>query len=138
MLLPLFTRHSHFTHMIKTKGFSKLKVQKSNSRVQGQDGRVNSYSEVLIGGNTQGECHVKMKKAQGMGIFTLESLSEKAQGVTITDCHAGNPCVHICDPTSQTNGRRANYGRALMDFTGLSLDKPELLISSFEHKLLFS
>ncbi|GJX75498.1 hypothetical protein Tco_0314093 [Tanacetum coccineum] len=36
--------------------------------------------------------------AQGMGIFTLESLSEKAQGVTITDCHAGNPCVHICDP----------------------------------------
>ncbi|GJY57623.1 hypothetical protein Tco_0456738 [Tanacetum coccineum] len=74
----------------------------SNSRVQEQDGRVNSYSEVLIGGNTQGECHVNMKKAQGMGIFTLESLLEKAQGVTITDCHAGNPCVHICDPTSQS------------------------------------
>ncbi|GKD40634.1 hypothetical protein Tco_1260841 [Tanacetum coccineum] len=87
---------------VKTKGFSKLKVQKSNSRVQEQDGRVNSYSKVLIGGNPQGECHVNMKKAQGMGIFTLESLSEKAQGVTITDCHAGNPCVHICDPTSQS------------------------------------
>ncbi|GKB60469.1 hypothetical protein Tco_0916655 [Tanacetum coccineum] len=87
---------------VKTKGFSKLKVQKSNSRVQEQDGRVNSYSEVLIGGNPQGECHVNMKKAQGMGIFTLESLLGKAQGVTITDCHAGNPCVHICDPTSQS------------------------------------
>ncbi|GJX58159.1 hypothetical protein Tco_0289549 [Tanacetum coccineum] len=72
---------------VKTKGFSKLKVQKSNSRVQEQDGRVNSYSEVLISGNPQGECHVNMKKAQG---------------VTITDCHAGNPCVHICDPTSQS------------------------------------
>ncbi|GJW40196.1 hypothetical protein Tco_0066041 [Tanacetum coccineum] len=129
---------------VKTKGFTKLKVQKSNSRVQEQDGRVNSYSEVLIGGNTQGECHVNMKKAQGMGIFTLESLSEKAQGVTITDCHAGNPCVHICDPTSQSKypmigmnkgwrlkgacksaqtleakGRGAYNGRAPMDFTGL-------------------
>ncbi|GJV96158.1 hypothetical protein Tco_1547735 [Tanacetum coccineum] len=82
--------------MIKTKGFSKLKVQKSNSRVQEQDGRVNSYSEVLIGGNTQGECHVNMKKAQGIGIFTLESLSEKAQGVTITDCHAGH--IRRCAP----------------------------------------
>ncbi|GJS94463.1 hypothetical protein Tco_0801431 [Tanacetum coccineum] len=70
--------------------------------VQEQDGRVNSYSEVLIGGNPQGECHVNMKKAQGMGIFTLESLLGKAQGVTITDCHAGNLCVHICDPTSQS------------------------------------
>ncbi|GKA76605.1 hypothetical protein Tco_0783066 [Tanacetum coccineum] len=53
---------------------NQAKVQKSNSRVQEQDGRVNSYSEVLIGGNPQGECHVNMKKAQGMGIFTLESL----------------------------------------------------------------
>ncbi|GJV65428.1 reverse transcriptase domain-containing protein [Tanacetum coccineum] len=43
-----------------------------------------------------------MKKAQGMGIFTLESLLGKAQGVTIMDFHAGNPCVHICDPTSQS------------------------------------
>ncbi|GKE61644.1 hypothetical protein Tco_1512011, partial [Tanacetum coccineum] len=59
----------------KTRGFSKLKVQKSNSKVQDQDGKVNTSSEVLIGGNPQGECHVTMKKAQGIGIFTLESLS---------------------------------------------------------------
>ncbi|GKC50135.1 hypothetical protein Tco_1072880 [Tanacetum coccineum] len=59
----------------KTRGFSKLKVQKSNSRVQDQDGKINTSSEVLIGGNPQGECHVNMKKAQRMGIFTLGSLS---------------------------------------------------------------
>ncbi|GJY10178.1 hypothetical protein Tco_0378363 [Tanacetum coccineum] len=44
----------------------------------------------------------QLRKAQRMGIFTLDSHSEKAQGVIITDCHAGNPCVHICDPTSQS------------------------------------
>ncbi|GKC66724.1 hypothetical protein Tco_1099322 [Tanacetum coccineum] len=55
-------------------------------------------SNKLIGANPHGECHVGLEIAQGMGIFTLESLSEKAQGVTITDCHAGNPCVHIYDP----------------------------------------
>ncbi|GKB89865.1 hypothetical protein Tco_0962137 [Tanacetum coccineum] len=59
----------------KTRGFSKLKVQKSNSRVQDQDGKINTSSEVLIGGNPQGECHVNMKKAQRMGIFTLGSFS---------------------------------------------------------------
>ncbi|GJZ38868.1 hypothetical protein Tco_0585431 [Tanacetum coccineum] len=46
---------------------------------------------------------VEERKAQGKGHFTLNLLSEKAQGVTITDCHAGNPCVHICDPTAKTN-----------------------------------
>ncbi|GJT22802.1 hypothetical protein Tco_0892739 [Tanacetum coccineum] len=35
--------------------------------------------------------------------IALDLLSEKAQGVTITDCHAGNPCVHICDPTAKSN-----------------------------------
>ncbi|GJZ61270.1 hypothetical protein Tco_0617407, partial [Tanacetum coccineum] len=59
----------------KTRGFSKLKIQKSNSRVQDQDGKINTSSEVLIGGKPQGECHVNVKKAQGMGLFTLESLS---------------------------------------------------------------
>ncbi|GJS11350.1 reverse transcriptase domain-containing protein [Tanacetum coccineum] len=80
----VLTIHHHLRHLTqgKTRGFSKLKIQKSNSRVQDQDGKVNTSSEVLIGGNPQEECHITMKKAQGMGIFTLESLSEKAQGVT--------------------------------------------------------
>ncbi|GKF03913.1 hypothetical protein Tco_0034581, partial [Tanacetum coccineum] len=62
------------TVKVKTKGKAKLRVKEAR------------------------ECLVDVKKAQGMGIFRLESLLEKAQGVTITDCHAGNPCVHICDP----------------------------------------
>ncbi|GKE09531.1 hypothetical protein Tco_1413082 [Tanacetum coccineum] len=49
------------------------------------------------------ECHVDSKKAQGCLVFTLQVLSEKAQGVTITDCRAGNPCVHICDPMAKAN-----------------------------------
>ncbi|GJV91506.1 hypothetical protein Tco_1539319 [Tanacetum coccineum] len=39
---------------------------------------------------------------------------------------------------SQAHGRGSKDGRDPKDFTGLSLDKPELLISSLEHKLLFS
>ncbi|GKD09440.1 hypothetical protein Tco_1189125 [Tanacetum coccineum] len=49
------------------------------------------------------ECHMDSKKAQGCVVFTLQVLSEKAQGVAITDFHAGNPCVHICDPTTKAN-----------------------------------
>ncbi|GJZ52636.1 hypothetical protein Tco_0607151 [Tanacetum coccineum] len=71
--------------------------------------------EVLIGGNPQGECHVNMKKAQGMGIFTLESLSEKAQDVTITDCHAGNPFWKVRQSWKGSQG-----------LNWLSKDKPEL------------
>ncbi|GKA59771.1 hypothetical protein Tco_0759084 [Tanacetum coccineum] len=56
---------------VKQGALSKLKVQKSNLRVQDQDGKINTSSEVLIGGNPQGKCHVNMKKAQRMGIFKL-------------------------------------------------------------------
>ncbi|GJZ50785.1 hypothetical protein Tco_0605300 [Tanacetum coccineum] len=35
--------------------------------------------------------------------------------------------------STKLNGRRAYNGRALMDFYWLISDKPELLISSFEH-----
>ncbi|GJU42298.1 hypothetical protein Tco_1195255 [Tanacetum coccineum] len=36
-------------------------------------------------------------------IFTLIILSEEAHKCHITDCQAGNPCVHICDPTAMIN-----------------------------------
>ncbi|GKB10795.1 hypothetical protein Tco_0844718, partial [Tanacetum coccineum] len=42
-------------------------------------------------------------KAQGCVGFTLLALTQVTQGVTITDCHAGNPYVHICDPTAKAN-----------------------------------
>ncbi|GJR56328.1 hypothetical protein Tco_1406849 [Tanacetum coccineum] len=61
-------------------------------------GRVNISLLASYWLNPSKRGHVGLKIAQGIGIFTLESLLEKAQGVTITDCHAGNPCVHICDP----------------------------------------
>ncbi|GJS47362.1 reverse transcriptase domain-containing protein [Tanacetum coccineum] len=96
------------------------------------------------------ECHVGLKKAQGKGYFALILLSKEAQAVSITVCQAGNPCELISDPTVETlisslstlasvlaeallNGRRAYNGRAPMDFYWLISDKPELLISSFEH-----
>ncbi|GJY18936.1 hypothetical protein Tco_0390427, partial [Tanacetum coccineum] len=45
------------------------------------------------------ECHVGLKKAQRKWQFTLEVHSEETQGVSTTDCHAGNPCELISDPT---------------------------------------
>ncbi|GJU92586.1 reverse transcriptase domain-containing protein [Tanacetum coccineum] len=57
----------------KTRGFSKLKVQKSNSRVQDQDGKINTSSEVLIGGNPQGECHVNIQP------FSVSSAEESTK-----------------------------------------------------------
>ncbi|GJX94286.1 hypothetical protein Tco_0348872, partial [Tanacetum coccineum] len=47
--------------------------------------------------------HVEEEKHIRKLKIALDLLSEKAQGVTITDCHAGNPCVHICDPTAKAN-----------------------------------
>ncbi|GKB14203.1 hypothetical protein Tco_0848126 [Tanacetum coccineum] len=35
--------------------------------------------------------------------FTLELLSKEAQPVTITDCHAGNPCELEIDLTAKSN-----------------------------------
>ncbi|GKD36415.1 hypothetical protein Tco_1251924, partial [Tanacetum coccineum] len=43
------------------------------------------------------------RKAQVKPSFVLISLSEEAHICHITDCHAGNPCVHICDPTAYNN-----------------------------------
>ncbi|GJX94371.1 reverse transcriptase domain-containing protein [Tanacetum coccineum] len=54
-------------------------------------------SKALIG-SLSSNASLDLVKAQREWKFALQVLSEKAQGVTITDCHAGNPCVHICDP----------------------------------------
>ncbi|GJW61314.1 reverse transcriptase domain-containing protein [Tanacetum coccineum] len=43
------------------------------------------------------------RKAQVKPCFVLISLSEEAHICHIMDCHAGNPCVHICDPTAYNN-----------------------------------
>ncbi|GJV68844.1 ribonuclease H-like domain-containing protein [Tanacetum coccineum] len=43
------------------------------------------------------------KKPRTQSQSQEKSTLKRAQGVTITDCHAGNPCVHICDPTAKAN-----------------------------------
>ncbi|GKB16643.1 hypothetical protein Tco_0850566 [Tanacetum coccineum] len=85
--------------MVKRWGKSKLKGTKDNSRSLLQDGR----ARIVIQAFLIKEAHIDSKKAQGCVVFTLQVLLEKAQGVTITDCHAGNPCVHICDPMAIIN-----------------------------------
>ncbi|GJW26767.1 putative reverse transcriptase domain-containing protein [Tanacetum coccineum] len=53
-----------------------------------------------IGQSQQGMPRWLEEKAQGMGNVALYSLSEQAQEHH-TDCHAGNPCELISDPTTQ-------------------------------------
>ncbi|GJS58331.1 hypothetical protein Tco_0653115 [Tanacetum coccineum] len=60
------------------------------------------HSSTLLANSNKGMPH-GLKEAQEKRGFTLLALLEKAQGVTIIDCHAGNSCVHICDPTVKTN-----------------------------------
>ncbi|GKE08322.1 hypothetical protein Tco_1411873 [Tanacetum coccineum] len=57
------------------------------------------------------------EKAQERWDFTLDTLSEEAQAVSITDCQAGNP---------------SSYGRASKDLYWLIIDKPELVDCSLE------
>ncbi|GJZ46737.1 hypothetical protein Tco_0600569 [Tanacetum coccineum] len=66
-------------------------------------GKVKTSLKPLIG-----QCPTKnatwiVKKAQGMKLFTLEVHSEEAQPVTITDCHADNPCELRYDLTAKIN-----------------------------------
>ncbi|GKE86809.1 hypothetical protein Tco_1560551, partial [Tanacetum coccineum] len=83
---------------VKTKGLFSIKGQIGQFAGSSTHGRVNISLLASDWLNPSKRGYVGLKISQGMGIFTLESLSEKAQGVTITDCHAGNPCVHLCDP----------------------------------------
>ncbi|GJU38205.1 hypothetical protein Tco_1191162, partial [Tanacetum coccineum] len=43
------------------------------------------------------------KKAQERWDFTLLTLTKKEQGVSITDCHAGNPCEISSDLTDEND-----------------------------------
>ncbi|GKA30166.1 hypothetical protein Tco_0716471 [Tanacetum coccineum] len=44
-----------------------------------------------------------MRKHKEVEDFTLELLSKEAQPVTITDCHASNPCELEIDLTAKSN-----------------------------------
>ncbi|GJR10742.1 DNA-directed DNA polymerase [Tanacetum coccineum] len=62
-----------------------------------------SKPKPTLGQFSSSKSHVEEEKHIRKLKIALDLLSEKAQGVTITDCHAGNPCVHICDPTAKAN-----------------------------------
>ncbi|GKE70757.1 hypothetical protein Tco_1528829 [Tanacetum coccineum] len=89
------------TDKSKSKGFSKLKGTEDNSSGPYHDGRVKSVISRAPIGSLKQECHVAMKKAQGKGYFALILLSKEAQAVSITDCHAGNPCELSYDPRAK-------------------------------------
>ncbi|GKE84004.1 hypothetical protein Tco_1557746 [Tanacetum coccineum] len=55
----------------------------------------------LIGGDPRKNDMVDMKEAQGNKAYTLVYSQKKHNPVTITDCHAGNPCELRCDLTAK-------------------------------------
>ncbi|GJV19420.1 hypothetical protein Tco_1368440 [Tanacetum coccineum] len=57
----------------------------------------------LIGGDPRKNDTVDMKEAQGNKAYTLGVLTKEAQPVTITDCHAGNPCELEIDLTAKSS-----------------------------------
>ncbi|GKC10448.1 hypothetical protein Tco_1007230, partial [Tanacetum coccineum] len=73
----------------------KVNPQGRRTRVQGH--HIIKHSHWLI--PTKNDT-VEERKAQGKGHFTLNLHSEEAHKCHITDCQAGNPCVHKFDPTA--------------------------------------
>ncbi|GJV44706.1 hypothetical protein Tco_1429242 [Tanacetum coccineum] len=65
--------------------------------------RVYTSPSTLIGGDPRKNDTVDMKEAQGNKAYTLEVLTKEAQPVTITDCHAGNPCELEIDLTAKSS-----------------------------------
>ncbi|GKC25900.1 hypothetical protein Tco_1028050, partial [Tanacetum coccineum] len=88
---------------VKSKGKFKLRVRKGNSGVKVQHDRVKTSLTPLIGQYPSMDATWIVKKAQGMKQFILILLSEEAQGVSITDCHAGNPCEISSDLTDEND-----------------------------------
>ncbi|GJX46102.1 hypothetical protein Tco_0271292 [Tanacetum coccineum] len=100
------------------------------------------------------------RSTRGLIFYTKLCLKE-TQGVSITDCHAGNPCELPSDLTANNDlpiieelygqdqkergkqpdylslwilafGRETYHGRVSKDYYWLISNKPELLISSIE------
>ncbi|GKA02190.1 hypothetical protein Tco_0674855 [Tanacetum coccineum] len=72
-------------------------MRMGNSRVKEHVGRVKHHLSFLIGQYPTKDATLDDEKAQERWDFTLLTLTKKEQGVSITDCHAGNPCEISCD-----------------------------------------
>ncbi|GKE62469.1 hypothetical protein Tco_1512836, partial [Tanacetum coccineum] len=92
----------------------KPKIQSRSQKCQAlsQNGQIMGYYSLI-------NCLLKLsqakrpRKAQVKPSFALISLSEEAHICHITDCHAGNPYVHICDLTGMIEkilGSKARSG----------------------------
>ncbi|GKD94692.1 hypothetical protein Tco_1374529, partial [Tanacetum coccineum] len=84
------------------KGLLKIKGQKGQSKGSSTRGQSCASSNAPYWSKPSKEDTVANEEAQGSRYFTLQMLTKQARKGHITDCHAGNPCVHICDPTSQS------------------------------------
>ncbi|GKD41192.1 hypothetical protein Tco_1261399, partial [Tanacetum coccineum] len=85
---------------VKSKGFHKLKGKKDNSWELVQHGRVKTSFKASYWWVPKKNHTWILRKHKRKGYFTLDTLSKKAQVVSITDCHAGNPCELRYDPTA--------------------------------------
>ncbi|GJV63357.1 hypothetical protein Tco_1474185 [Tanacetum coccineum] len=64
---------------------------------------VKHHLSFLIGQYPTKDATLDDEKAQERWDFTLFTLTKKEQGVSITDCHAGNPCEISCDLTDEND-----------------------------------
>ncbi|GKC68811.1 hypothetical protein Tco_1101409 [Tanacetum coccineum] len=71
------------------------KLAKKNQNIMDKSVKSSSYWPRRIR-----EDHVQEEKAQEKLQFYTNFTLRRNTTCHITDCHAGNPCVHICDPTT--------------------------------------
>ncbi|GJW67591.1 reverse transcriptase domain-containing protein [Tanacetum coccineum] len=81
------------------------KIKKStlddNSSGQEHPGKVKTSLKLILANSTR--MHVDSKKAQGV-LWVLHSATTQSNKViTSRNMQAGNPCVHICNPTAMIN-----------------------------------
>ncbi|GKD88474.1 hypothetical protein Tco_1363981 [Tanacetum coccineum] len=96
----LFTVFYLFTQG-QIKGEIPIEGQKGQFRQQSTHGQNNTSSNAPYWLIPTRNATLARKKAQGKGYFALILLSKEAQVVSITDCHAGNPCELSYDPRAK-------------------------------------
>ncbi|GKB87128.1 retrovirus-related pol polyprotein from transposon TNT 1-94 [Tanacetum coccineum] len=85
---------------LKTRGNCKLRVKDVYSSGLYQDIMDKSVKSSSYWPRRIREDHVQEEKAQEKLQFYTNFTLRRNTTCHITDCHAGNPCVHICDPTT--------------------------------------
>ncbi|GKA11788.1 retrovirus-related pol polyprotein from transposon TNT 1-94 [Tanacetum coccineum] len=84
-------------------GQTRTRGMEKHKRSQGLKAKAKKSQPLALISSQSSKSHVEEEKHIRKLKIALDLLTEKAQGVTITDCHAGNLCMHICDPTAKAN-----------------------------------